>query len=180
MGQKSSLYLSLENQKRPRGFNSQDPEALGVIYRYNNKSWMNSSTLFEWLNQFDEYVGETKDRNVLLLLDNAACHVNNDTIPTLSNVQVLFLPPNTTSIIQPLDAGIIRSIKSQLRKRQVENLLSQIQNKETTDVYKIDLKQTLKRMSEIWANLDEHIIYNCWYSTGLLIQNEIEKDAITT
>ena len=141
---------------------------------------MNSCIFFEWLNQFDEYFGETRDRNGLSLLDNAACDGKNDTIPTLNNVQVLFLPPNTTSIIQPLDAGIIRSLKSQFRKRQVENALTQIQKKETTDVYKIDLKETLKWKSEIWANLDERIIYNCWYSTGLLIENEIEKNAITT
>ena len=40
-------------------------------------------------------------------------------------------------------------MKSQFRKRQVESALTQIQKKETTYVYKIDLKPTLKWMSEI-------------------------------
>ena len=141
---------------------------------------MNSSTSFEWLNQFDDYIGELKDRNVLLLLDDTDCHGNNDTIPTLNNVQVLFLPSKNTSVVQTIDAGIIRSMKSQFRKRQVENTLTQIQKRVTTDVYEIDLKQTLKWMNQIWGNMDERIIYNCWYSTGLLIENEIEEDAITT
>jgi len=34
---------------------------------------------------------------------------------TLSNVQVLFLPPNTTSRIQPMDAGIIAAFKKRYR-----------------------------------------------------------------
>ena len=179
-GSEKFPLLVIGKSKRRRCFNSQDPESLGVIYRYNNKSWMNSSTFFEWLNQFDEYIGQTRDRNVLMLLDNAACLGNSGTIPTLNNVQVLFLPPNTASIIQTLDAGIIRSLKNQFRKRQVENALTQIQKKETTDLYKIDLKETLKWMSEIWANLDERNVSNCWYSTGLPIENETEKNGITT
>ncbi|GFU04188.1 tigger transposable element-derived protein 1 [Trichonephila clavipes] len=43
------------------------------------------------------------DFKVLLIVDNAASH------PQLEhpNVQLVFLPPNTTSLIQPLDQGII-------------------------------------------------------------------------
>jgi hypothetical protein len=48
-----------------------------------------------------------------LLLDNASSH-NAENIPTLSNIKVHFLPPNTTSILQPLDQGIIYSLINNL------------------------------------------------------------------
>jgi hypothetical protein len=51
-------------------------------------------------------------RNVLVLLDNASVH---DTSLNLSNVEFLYLPPNTTSHLQPLDAGIIASFKKQYK-----------------------------------------------------------------
>ena len=38
----------------------------------------------------------------------------------------------------------MRCLKSQLRKRQAENALTKIQETETTNAYKIGLKQTLK------------------------------------
>lgn len=50
------------------------------------------------------------NRKILLLMDNASCH-QADNINELSNVRVHFLPPNTTSIIQPMDQGILYSLK---------------------------------------------------------------------
>ena len=39
------------------------------------------------------------------------------------NITVKFLPPNSTSILQPADAGIIRSFKAQYRKPFVQHQL---------------------------------------------------------
>ncbi len=46
-------------------------------------------------------------QNVFFNMDNA----------DLSNVTLYFLPPNTTSHLEPCDAGIIKSIKSQYRRQ---------------------------------------------------------------
>lgn len=51
-----------------------------------------------------------QNRTILLLADNAPTHLLDETIQ-LSNVNVHFLPPNTTAHLQPLDAGIINSFK---------------------------------------------------------------------
>ncbi|CAB4410549.1 unnamed protein product [Rhizophagus irregularis] len=48
--------------------------------------------------------------HIILLVNNAKCHYC-DNINNLSNVKVHFLPSNTTSYIQPLDQGIIYSLK---------------------------------------------------------------------
>ncbi len=37
----------------------------------------------------------------------------------LQNVDVHFLPPNTTSKIQPMDAGIIMTFKKNYRRHQI-------------------------------------------------------------
>jgi hypothetical protein len=49
-------------------------------------------------------------RKILLIVDNAPVHVINENL-NLTNVAVHFLPPNTTSHLQPCDAGIINSFK---------------------------------------------------------------------
>ncbi|KAG1695985.1 hypothetical protein DVH05_018972 [Phytophthora capsici] len=50
-----------------------------------------------------------QNRNVILLVDNALSH---KVIKSLSNVEEHFFPPNLSSSVQPLDAGIIRSFKA--------------------------------------------------------------------
>ena len=59
-------------------------------------------------------------RKILLLLDNATSHKNN---VTLSNITVQFLPPGTTSHIQPMDGGIIRCFKAHYRRYLTRNYL---------------------------------------------------------
>ncbi|GFW03557.1 hypothetical protein TNCV_3987761 [Trichonephila clavipes] len=56
------------------------------------------------------------DFKVLLIVDNAASH------PQLEhpNVQLVFLPPNTTSLIQPLDQGIIATYKNIILRQRLE------------------------------------------------------------
>ena len=63
----------------------------------------------------------SQQRNCLMLLDNAGSHGVADTLLTkvgsldafrLSNLLLLFLPPNCTSVVQPLDQGIIAAFKS--------------------------------------------------------------------
>ena len=73
---------------------------------------MTTVIMTEWLTWFDKRM---YGRRVLLLLDNFSVHEaavqtlteNN----TLKNIRVEFLPPNCTSVYQPLDQGIIANFK---------------------------------------------------------------------
>ncbi|CAI6008994.1 unnamed protein product [Closterium sp. NIES-65] len=63
-----------------------------------------------------------KDRNIVILMDNASNHVlKSEEVESedlfgfrtrkLSNVRIVYLPPNTTAFTQPLDQGIIAMAK---------------------------------------------------------------------
>jgi hypothetical protein len=43
----------------------------------------------------------------------------------LSNMTLVFLPPNVTSVVQPLDQGIIAFLKIQYKKKLLRWVLSQ-------------------------------------------------------
>jgi hypothetical protein len=69
---------------------------------------MTSTSFDEWLLKFDKRMRAEK-RNIALILDNCAAHSVNTA--AVRNISVYFLPPNTTSKTQPMDAGVIKNLK---------------------------------------------------------------------
>jgi hypothetical protein len=65
---------------------------------------MTTAVFDDWLNQLNETM-KKKKRRIILFVDNATSHVVSK---KLSNVHVTFLPPHSTSELQPLDHGIIQ------------------------------------------------------------------------
>lgn len=70
---------------------------------------MNQETFLEMLHRFDRKIGVKAGISVILLVDNCSAHREVDKIPELQNLNVHFLPPNTTRKIQALDADIIET-----------------------------------------------------------------------
>lgn len=61
-------------------------------------------------------------RNVLLIMDNAPTHQLADL--HLSNTTVEFFPANVTSVVQPMDAGIIRAVKQRYRTKFIKHKIA--------------------------------------------------------
>ncbi|OAD75105.1 hypothetical protein PHYBLDRAFT_67870 [Phycomyces blakesleeanus NRRL 1555(-)] len=80
-------------------------------YYHNDKSWM-TGAIFRDICKIIDRRARNLGRKILVLLDNAACHNTHD---NYTNVEFLYLPPNTTSYLQPLDAGIIQEFKVKYR-----------------------------------------------------------------
>jgi len=66
------------------------------------------------------------------------------------NVEILFLPPNTTSIIQPLDQGIISTFKAYYIRRTFEKILDDIDQDENLTVTQA-WKKFLFEIVSIWS-----------------------------
>jgi len=95
---------------------------LGITYRNNKCAWMLAILFQEWMHDFDLKVSRMYGNQlVLLLLDNRPSHITEGL--TLSNTEVLFLPPNTTAILQPMDAGIIMPFKRHYRRCHIRWML---------------------------------------------------------
>ena len=102
---------------KPHSYKNCDMSNLPNCVWYNTKSgYMTSALSVKW---FDEvFVPKTKeycrrkniDFRVILFLDNAPGHAQ-FLVDRHPNVQVQFLPPNTTSRLQHLDQELISNIK---------------------------------------------------------------------
>ncbi|GBM45232.1 Tigger transposable element-derived protein 4 [Araneus ventricosus] len=73
----------------------------------NRNAWMTGHIYEKWLRDLDRRFLSEK-RKFLLIVDNCSAHVG---VSDLKAIGVEFLPPNVTSILQPMDQGVINSFK---------------------------------------------------------------------
>ena len=121
IGEKLPMFV-IGKSKTPRCF--KHIKNLPCKYKSQKKSWMDSQIFEEWVRKLDRTF-RMEGRKIALLIDNCPVHPS---VPDLTNVQLVFLPPNTTSVLQPVDQGVIRSLKAYYRGRVVRRLCRALDN----------------------------------------------------
>jgi hypothetical protein len=158
--------------KQPRCFQNINIENTGIKWRSNKKAWMTTAIMREWMGWFWSYIHEKKPgKKVLLLLDNHSAHVKaieelqNENSIILHDIEVIFLPANTTSRYQPCDQGIINTIKVYYRRHWTRYLLQEFEEgrngRETMNVFK-----AIKWIVQVWLHdLKNTTILNCFHKS---------------
>lgn len=110
---------------------------------------MTQTLFYDWLNRLDRYVSLKANQKVLLLLDNCTAHGNNGTAPELNHIDVLYLPPSTISRLQPLDAGIVLTVKKAFRRRLLFRVFENIEAV-ISSVYNADIMKAICWITVEW------------------------------
>ena len=100
--------LVIGKSKKLRAF--KNVRKFPVDYKANKKTWKGSDLFEQYLHKLDRKM-KSDGRKIVLVLDNCPAHPH----VKLENVEFAFLPPNTTSRTQPMDAGVIRNFKLHYR-----------------------------------------------------------------
>ncbi|XP_070592937.1 tigger transposable element-derived protein 1-like [Erythrolamprus reginae] len=114
--------LLVYHSENPRAFKTHKilKERLHVLWRSNARAWVTRQFFVDWVNlAFGPTVKEYLLSNelplqALLLLNNAPGHppaLQEDILEEFQFVKVVFLPPNMTSILQPMDQQVIANFK---------------------------------------------------------------------
>ena len=114
-------------------------------------------------------------RNVILFLDNATVHPTS-LIDMYSNIKIVFLPKNTTSRLQPLDAGIIQSFKTKYRKKLMRYVIARINDDLFASEIDIDILQAITWVADAWNEVSVETIKNCFATCCITEQASEDKD----
>ncbi|CAM5078512.1 unnamed protein product [Natator depressus] len=105
----------------PRSLKGKNKNLLPVFWKSNKKAWVMAALFLDWFHKcfildVKRYLEEKGlDFKVLLIIDNAPGHPEALRFAH-NNIEVVFLPTNTTSILQPLDQGMIRCFKATYKR----------------------------------------------------------------
>ena len=148
---------------KPKALSGIEPHELNVISKSNKKAWMTGKEFKEFVNALNNKM-TAQNRKILLIIDNAPGHPKLE----VSNVKLHFLPPNTTSRLQPLDGGIIKQIKSVYKKALVRYIRARLS--ECATAYEllttIDIHNAIQWVTTAWMQVSAETIKKCWKNCG--------------
>ena len=145
---------------------------LPIYYRGSKKGWMTKQLFKEWF--YEEFVPSVRrfstenciQPKAILLLDNAPAHLQEDELKSDDgSIITMYLPPNCTASIQPLDKNLIYSIKTKYRKALVKEILIESDREAVNNKLKsMNLKDVTFMINNAWENVSKTTIMNAWKS----------------
>ena len=107
-------------------------------------------------------------RKVALIIDNCPAHPNVD---SLKAIELMFLPPNTTSKFQPMDEEVIRALKAFYRTNVVRCQIKYIDAGGTTP--KINILEAMRMLVRSWDTVSANTINNCFRKAGISEETQV-------
>lgn len=171
-GSEKLPLLAVGRFAKPRCF--KNIQTLPVTYKHNRKAWMTCSIFQEWLRELDRKFLREK-RTIALIIDNCSAHPN---LTDLRAITLVFLPPNTTSRLQPCDQGIIKNFKTIYRKRILRRFISCFdETGSVTAHFKLSLLDALIISAASWDEVNPSTIEKCFGHAGFKIQSSEAVDS---
>ena len=136
---------------------------MAVDWYASKNAWMTGEIHHEIMTKLNNEM-RLSNRHILYVCDNASSHQ----VREYSHIKFLMLPPNATSIMQPLDQGIILSAKRRYKKKLAERYLTcDENNKDAHSLLKaLDIVQATNMIAASWRETSSTIIQNCFCKAG--------------
>ena len=169
--------LLVYHSENPRAFKAHKvlKEKLQVMWRANPKAWVTRQFFTEWVNlvfgpAVKKYLLEQNlPLKCLLILDNAPAHppgLEEDILDEFKFIKVLYLPPNTTPILQPMDQQVISNFKKLYTKHLFQRCFEVTENTNLTlrefwkEHYNIVI--CLKIIDIAWQGVTRRTLNSAW------------------
>ena len=136
---------------------------MAVDWYASKNAWMTGDIHHRIMTKFNNQMRKA-GHHVLYVCDNASSHQ----VWEYSPIKFLRLPPNATSIVQPLDQGILCSVKRRYKKKLAERYLVSVENNKdvNTILKQLDIVAATNMIHNAWKETSSTIIQNCFHKAG--------------
>lgn len=165
--------LLVYHAKNPRAMKDKSKSTLPVIWESNKKSWITMEIFKNWFTEHfcpsvKRYCEIKKlEQRALLLIDNAPSHPTNlSDLTTCIPVEVVFLPPNTTALIQPMDQGVISNFKAYYLRRTFKQMFEKTDGEEKQSIREFwknyNIMNAVENIYLSWNEITERSLKGVW------------------
>lgn len=171
--------LVIGKSKNPRSFKN---FTCPVNYKFSKSAWMSCTIFYDWFHQcFVKEVTEFLTKKglpvkALLLIDNAPSHPpESQLISDDGSICAMFLPPNVTSLIQPMDQNVFKITKLYYRN----SLLALMAGKQTElldSIKMLTIKDAINLLDSAWSRISQQILNKCWKNILNLVSEQDDPD----
>ncbi|PXF44914.1 Tigger transposable element-derived protein 6 [Gracilariopsis chorda] len=128
------------------------------------------------------YVRRYTSKKVALVMDNCGPHAT-DVLDVNGQVTIFTLPPDCTSLFQPMDMGVIATLKAKYKSKLLRKILSTVEDKkqlrqaaknmkpgmkgldEGHDLHMLDVTELLR---SAWESVSSRTVARCWTKADIL------------
>uniref|UniRef100_UPI00398F5C4A jerky protein homolog n=1 Tax=Pristiophorus japonicus TaxID=55135 RepID=UPI00398F5C4A len=167
-GEHRLSLLAIGKSRNPRALKG--IAHLPVSYKAQKSAWMDKDIFMEWFSiEFVLQVRENMkkigkpNRKCVLLLDNCRAHPHvSKLVSSCGNIYACYLPSNVTSLIQPMDQGIIQNFKCHYGNNFKHKLINSDQS--ISDFQRAyNIKDAIYACSLAWREIKKNaILKGCW------------------
>ena len=126
---------------------------LPVVYMSQKNAWVNGSIFHSWFDDHFVPFNQSKLQSLgqepkgLLLLDNCSAHPDEELLVSKDGlVTAMFLPRNVTSLIQPMDQGVLECLKRIYCKSLLRDILLSSEEIDITQFLKgVNMKTVVEK-----------------------------------
>uniref|UniRef100_UPI00398F1AAA jerky protein homolog n=1 Tax=Pristiophorus japonicus TaxID=55135 RepID=UPI00398F1AAA len=142
---------------------------LPVNFKAQKSAWLDKDIFMEWFST--EFIPQTRENmkkigkpngKCVLLLDNCRAHPHESKlVSSCGNIFACYLPPNVTSLIQPMDQGVIQNFKCHYRNNFMRKLINNDQS--ISDFQRAyNIKDAIYACSLAWREVKNTTLKRCW------------------
>jgi hypothetical protein len=138
-----------------------------AIYKVQPKAWFLEDIMLEWIIEvLAPHVATAPPGIVpLLFLDSFAVHMMGSVVNKIQElgVEVDFIPPGCTGLVQPVDVGYNKSFKAKVKDQFMDWLMVQDPD---APIAKTTRRDVVGWILDAERNISQQVICNPWRKTG--------------
>ncbi|XP_054718733.1 tigger transposable element-derived protein 4-like [Uloborus diversus] len=155
--------LVIGNRKSPKCF--ENIKSLPVDYYSNSNAWMSPSIWEECIRKLDgEFL--LQGRKVAFVLNTCPVHFH---LGNLDAIELIFIPPKISTILQPLNQGVIFEFKRVYKTLLANDLIKSINENRKFDVSIFD---AICYIHKSWSLVSNATLKNCFKLAGFVSGTE--------
>uniref|UniRef100_K7G469 HTH CENPB-type domain-containing protein n=1 Tax=Pelodiscus sinensis TaxID=13735 RepID=K7G469_PELSI len=155
--------------KNPRAFKNIAPTALPVSYKNHRNAWMDSGISRGWffnafLPSVEQFLNSLNlPRKAILVIDNEPSQPREDEL-IRGDIRVIFLPPNITSLCQPVDQDVLEVLKKKYRHKLLTTLIEVIDDRNgmLDKLRTVNLKDVVYWIAQSWEQIEMQTLARSW------------------